>query len=150
VARSVVGVGNLERIWVKRGMRGPMDPAESAELVADHGIRGNADTGGRRQVTIISAERWARAEADLETTLDPSLRRANLLVTGVDLIGSRDKILTIGACRLRIGGETRPCRFMNEQHPGLQDALDADWGGGAYGVVLEGGAITVGDAVEFA
>ncbi len=142
-------MGRLERIWVKQTMGGrPMQAVESAELKADHGIVGNADVGGRRQVTIISAERWAAAEGDLEASLDPSLRRANLLLSGVDLVDSRDKVLTIGDCSLRLGGETRPCRLMDEQHPGLQDALDAGWGGGAYGVVVDAGTITIGDPVE--
>jgi MOSC domain-containing protein YiiM len=140
-------MGRLERIWVKRALRGPMDAADSAELVADQGIVGNADQGGRRQVTILSAERWRRVEAELEADVDPSLRRANLLMSGVDLVDSRDKVLTVGGLRLRIGGETRPCSLMDDAHFGLQDALDADWGGGAYAVVLDAGTITVGDDV---
>jgi MOSC domain-containing protein YiiM len=140
-------VGQLERIWVKRAMRGPMDPAEAAELEVDKGIVGNADQGGRRQVTILSAERWHRVEAELEAEVDPALRRANLLVSGVDLVDSRDKVLTVGGLRLRIGGETRPCSLMDDFHDGLQDALDADWGGGAYAVVLDAGTIALGDEV---
>jgi MOSC domain-containing protein YiiM len=144
-------VGRLERIWVKQNMGGrPMQPVDRAELKADHGIVGNADVGGRRQVTVISAERWAQAEGHLGVELDPSLRRANLLVSGTDLVDSRDRVLTIGSCRVRIGGETRPCWYMDEQHQGLQDALDADWGGGAYGVVVDGGTIAIGDPVDLA
>jgi MOSC domain-containing protein YiiM len=36
---------------------------------------------------------------------------------------------------------------MDDQHPGLKAALDADWGGGAYATVLTPGPITVGDPV---
>ena len=125
-----------------------MHSVETAELVAGAGIVGNADQGRRRQVTILSAERWRKVEAELGTDLDPARRRANLLVQGIDLVGSRGRILTIGGLRLAIGGETRPCRMMDEAHPGLQAALDADWGGGAHARVLDDGTIRVGDAVE--
>jgi MOSC domain-containing protein YiiM len=140
-------MARLERIWVKRAHRGPMDAVEAATLVTGKGIDGNADQGGRRQVTVISAERWAQAEGDLAAEVDPSRRRANLLVSGLDLVESRDRLLTIGAVRLRLGGETRPCALMDDQHPGLQDALDLEWGGGAYGEVLDDGEIRVGDEV---
>lgn len=126
-----------------------MDAVDHARLIARRGIEGNADLGGRRQVTLIASERWDRVDADLGTEVDPVLRRANLLVSGIDLEGSRDRVLVVGECRLRIGGETRPCRLMDEQHAGLQDALDADWGGGAYAEVVDGGTITVGDWVAF-
>lgn len=140
-------VGRLDRIWVKRTMRGLMDGVASAEIQTGTGIIGNADQGGRRPVTILSAERWRRAEADLGVDLDPGLRRANLLVSGIDLVGTRGRTIVVGAVRLRIGGETRPCRLMDGAHPGLQAALDADWGGGAYATVLAPGTIAVGDEV---
>jgi MOSC domain-containing protein YiiM len=139
-------MGRLERIWVKRALRGPMDAFETVEVDAK-GLVGNADRGGRRAITVLSAERWRQAEADLGVELDPSTRRANLLVSGVDLVESRGKELTVGGVRLKIGRECKPCRIMDEAHPGLQDALKADWGGGAYATVLDPGTIAVGDEV---
>jgi MOSC domain-containing protein YiiM len=127
-----------------------MDRAESAELVVGEGIVGNADRGRRRQVTVLSAERWREAEAELGVDLDPELRRANLLVSGVDLDKARGKVLTVGQVRLEIGRECKPCRLMDDQHDGLQDALQAHWGGGAYATVLEPGTIHVGDEVTLA
>jgi MOSC domain-containing protein YiiM len=138
-------MGSLERIWVKRGKRGPMDPRNSVELVAGRGISGNADQGGFRQVTLLSAERWAELMAEMGAKVDPSARRANLLVRGLDLVDSRDKVLRVGTCRLRIRGETRPCERMDEALPGLQEAMKARWGGGAHAEVLEGGILAVGD-----
>jgi MOSC domain-containing protein YiiM len=139
----------LEHIWIKRVHRGPMDPADRATLVADRGLVGNANQGGKRQVTIIAHDRWNAAVETLGAQVAPSARRANLLVSGVDLENSRGRVLRIGACRIRLHGETRPCDRMNEAHPGLRAALDAHWGGGAYGEVLEGGTIAVGDPVSW-
>ena len=38
---------------------------------------------------------------------------------------------------------------MDEQHPGLREALVPDWGGGAFAAVLAGGDIRIGDAVSW-
>ena len=141
------GVRSLERIWLKRGKRGPMDPVASAILDADRGLRGNANLGGRRQVTIISLERWSELMEVLGTELPPSARRANLLVSGIDLEQSRGRVLRIAGTRLRINGETRPCERMEEAHAGLEALMRDRWGGGAFAEVLDGGEIRVGDAV---
>src|SRR5436190_213364 len=97
---SVATPGVLERIWIKRAKNGPMDFVPQAALRANRGLVGNANQGGRRQVTIIEAERWAAHMEALKASVDPSSRRANLLVRGCDLTNSRGRILSIGAVRL--------------------------------------------------
>src|SRR5690349_9032665 len=105
-------MGTLQRIWLKRAKRGPMDAVRSATLEPGAGLIDNANRGGRRQVTIIAQERWTEIMEMLGVALDPSTRRANLLVSGLDLQQSRGRVLTIGSARLRINGETRPCERM--------------------------------------
>lgn len=144
-----MATGRLEAIWLKRMKLGPMDRRDRATLRAGRGLVDNANQGGKRQVTLLDMGRWARLEADLGTRLDPSTRRANLLVSGVSLSGSRGKLLRVGSCRLRILGETRPCERMDDAFFGLRSAMQPDWGGGAYAEVLEDGAIEVGDAVSW-
>jgi len=140
--------GVLEAIWIKRAKRGAMDPAHSARLLAGSGIEGNADQGGWRQVTVIAREAWSRMMTSLGTHVDPSVRRANLLVRGVDLSEARGRILHIGACRIEVRGETRPCERMDEACAGLRDAMRADWNGGVFGVILDDGEIRIGDPVR--
>lgn len=149
---EVSSPGTVAAIWIKRAKRGPMDPRPRALLVAGKGLEGNANQGGRRQVTILAEEAWQAAVAELgaEPALDPRLRRANLFVRGLDLARSRSRVLRIGEARLHILGEVRPCERMEEGYPGLRQALDPDWRGGAFAEVLEGGEIAVGDAVEWA
>ena len=142
--------GRLEAIWIKRAKRGPMDAVARAELVAGRGLVGNANQGGRRQVTVLERERWAAFQRDLGGALPTSARRANLVVAGLPLANSRGRILLVGGCRLRILGETKPCERMEAALPGLRDAMWPAWGGGAFGEVLDDGAIAVGDAVRWA
>lgn len=141
--------GKLEAIWLKRMKRGPMDPVSQAHLTAGRGLDGNANQGGKRQVTIIEQEVWETLMALLGVDLDPSARRANLMVSGLKLADSRHKVLQIGSCRIRIYGETKPCEQMDEAFPGLQDAMRDKWGGGAFGEVLDDGDITVGNTVAW-
>lgn len=142
-------MGRLERIWTKRARRGPMDPQERATLVANDGIEGDANRGGKRQVTLIASERWAELMAELGANVDPSARRANLMLSGIDLEESRGRSLRVGPCRLLIQGETRPCERMDEARPGLQAAMRSRWGGGAWAEIVEGGEISPGDAARW-
>ena len=142
-------MGKIEQIWVKRFHRGPMDPVTHGTLVAGQGLLDSANQGGRRQVTLIARERWNLAVQSMGIHIDPILRRANVLVAGIDLENTHTRILQVGGCRLLIRGETRPCERMDEAVMGLQNALDAHWGGGAFAEIIQGGEITVGDNVTW-
>ncbi|HEX8255373.1 MAG TPA: MOSC domain-containing protein [Thermoanaerobaculia bacterium] len=142
-------MGEVVTIWLKRFKRGPMDPVLFAEAVVGRGLAGNANQGGKRQVTIIDEARWREAQEELDANVDPSTRRANLMLRGIDLEGQRGRSLRIGKCVVRIYNETRPCEQMEEAHPGLLDALKPRWRGGAFGEVIEGGMIQVGDVAEW-
>jgi len=141
--------GLLEAIWIKRAHRGPMDQVSSGTLVAGRGLVGNADQGRRRQVTLIEREVWDNLMRKLNASISPGARRANLMVRGISLAETRDQILQVGACRLRIAGETKPCERMDEALDGLRSALALNWGGGVFAEVLDDGEISVGDEVSW-
>ncbi len=138
--------GTLDAIWIKRMKLGPMDPVETATLVADAGIVGNANQRGKRQVTIIEREAFDEIRQALPAA-EPYMRRANFMVTGIRLENTRHHILTIGGVRIQIWGETEPCERMDAQCSGLTAALEPHWRGGAYGVVMNDGEVRVGDTV---
>lgn len=126
-----------------------MDALLFGELIAGRGLTGNTNQGGRRQITIITEEAWDGVQEALGIAVDPVLRRANVMIRGVDLENSRGKLLRIGNCIIRIHGEVTPCRKMEDAQPGLQAAMRPRWRGGVFGEIVEGGVIRVGDSVAF-
>ena len=141
--------GRVEALWTKRMKGGPMDPQDALQVVARTGIKDNADWGGTRQITIIEKERWEAMMAELGgADVDPSERRANVMVSGCDLGDSRHHILHLGDVRIEIRGETRPCEQMDDAHQGLRKAMAPPWNGGAYGVILDDGEVRLGDPVH--
>jgi MOSC domain-containing protein YiiM len=140
--------GRVEALWVKRFHRGPMDAVDTVRFIARRGIADNADIGGRRQVTLIALERWRELTAPLGE-IDPVVRRANVLLSGIELERSRGRVLQLGDAVLRINGETRPCRALDFVVPGLVRALDPRWGGGVYAEVVEGAVVHVGDSARW-
>lgn len=142
-------VGRVEALWTKRARRGPMDPAQRVRLVTDKGVASDANFGrGRRQVTVIEREVFERIRAELPSA-EPVMRRANVMVSGIRLEGTRDRVLRLGPVRLHVRGETRPCERMDAQCPGLTAALDPHWNGGVFAVVLNDGEVGVGDEVRW-
>ena len=147
--RAEVVAGRVEALWTKRAHRGVMDPHREVVCVASNGVEGNSCRSSTRQVTIIAREQWDAMMHELGGVLDPSARRANIMVSGIDLEKSRGRVLRLGGVRVRIRGETRPCERMDDALPGLRAAMEHEWRGGAFGEVLDDGSVAVGDAVDW-
>lgn len=141
--------GRVEALWTKRAHRGVMDAHREVVCVAGKGIEGNTCRSSTRQVTIIAREPWEAMMRELGGAVAPAARRANIMVSGVELAKSRGKVLRLGGVRVRIRGETRPCERMDEALAGLRTAMDPEWRGGAFGEVLDDGLVAVGDAAAW-
>lgn len=127
-----------------------MDAVPEATLVVGQGMQGSVGRSRRRQITLITRESWEEAASEIGNNPGPAARRANILVSGIDLAETRGRVLLVGSCRIAIGGELRPCERMDEAAAGLRGALEPNWRGGVFGQVIEGGVVRVGDRVEWA
>jgi MOSC domain-containing protein YiiM len=140
--------GEIVDLWIKRAHGGVMDWVDHAEAIAGRGLAGNTDRSRRRQITIIDEAAWAEAAAETGADVDPSKRRANVMLRGIPLANTRGKLLRLGSCLVRILGETRPCEQMEKAQPGLRNALSPNWRAGVFGEIVEGGSLRVGDSAE--
>lgn len=156
---ETAGTGVLAGIARRPRPRGPVEKLRSVSVTKTEGVHGNfrgAVMPGklpRRQVSLIEAESWAAALADLdlhpEEMLDWSVRRADLLVQGLRLPREVGAVIAVGeSLRIEVTLECDPCSRMDEIHPGLRTALVPDWRGGVLGKVLTDGDIAVGDEIR--
>jgi MOSC domain-containing protein YiiM len=142
-------VGQLVGIAYKTEKYGSMHTISSAMVGTETGVSPDyRGLPGKRQVTVLSKEAFDAACAELESALLWTIRRANLLISGIELENSSGKQLRIGDLILEITGETEPCYRMDEQHEGLKSALQSAWRGGVTCRVIQSGSIKIGDEVQ--
>lgn len=155
-SRPVSESGVLTGIARRAASREPMELLDRCAVTVEAGVASDfRGRPGARQVTVLSQEAWRAANEELGRTgdelLDWRVRRANLLVTGLDLAETRGRRLRIGdEVELEITGETVPCERMEEQQAGLLRALAPDWRGGVTARVVRGGSLAKGDPVRLA
>lgn len=143
-------MATLKGIAYKLETRAPMFSCESAFIGLETGVaedyRGKP---GKRQVTILAEEAFMEACEVLQKNIPWTTRRANLLVSGLQLENSSGKHLQIGNAVIEITGETDPCYRMDEQVQGLKEALETNWRGGVTGKVVAEGHVKIGDVVQW-
>jgi len=146
--------GHLRGIARHDRPRGPMETVGRISVTPELGLQGDfrgAVRPGktpRRQVSLIEAESWAEAMADLGLDIPWYQRRANLLTEGLRLPRQPGAVIRIGASlQIELTCECDPCSRMEEIAPGLKAALIPDWRGGVLGKVIMPGEIALGDAI---
>jgi|EndMetStandDraft_9_1072997.scaffolds.fasta_scaffold285713_2 MOSC domain-containing protein YiiM len=144
----------------RHGMpRGPIETLGRVAVTRSEGLHGDfrgavrPGKSGRRQISLIEADSWHAAMADLGLTPEAApawhSRRANLLIEGLRLPRRPGAVIAIGATlRIEVSQECDPCSRMEEITPGLKAALTPDWRGGVLGKVLDEGEIAIGDEVR--
>jgi MOSC domain-containing protein YiiM len=131
--------------------RAPMETLHVAEVTTESGVANDASgKPGDRQVTVITEESWRAACAELGRELPWTMRRANLMVRGVELRGSVGARLHVGDVVLEITEENPPCFVMDRQHKGLRAALTPDLRAGVACRVIKSGRVALGSPVTLA
>jgi MOSC domain-containing protein YiiM len=141
-------MAKLNGIAIAPKILAPMETREEVEISIEAGITGDARGRKRkRQISVLFADDWADACAEIGETHDWIKRRANLFVTGCRSPQEIGKIIRIGSVELEVTEETEPCEMMDAISQGLRQAMTPAWRGGVCCRVKSGGVIRTGDDV---
>ena len=142
-------MGKVIGIATRDKKRGPMVIYASSKVSFEKGIGDDARglIQGDRQVTVMTQEGWEAASNEVGRNLHWTIRRANILIDGIDLENTTGMLLKIGKFHLEITGELKPCGRMDEQIEGLTQALVPNWRGGVRCKILSEGIVSEGDQV---
>jgi MOSC domain-containing protein YiiM len=145
--------GRVEWIGLRPERKALPVAVPAVEAIAGHGLEGD-HTGDRkapsakRQVTLIMAEHLATAASILDMDhISPTLTRRNIVVRGMNLQALKGQRFMVGEAELQLTDECHPCSRMEENlGPGGYNAMRGH--GGWCAIVVNGGQIRVGDAVQ--
>ena len=141
--------GKVEWISYRPGptSRGEIKVVDEINVSEKKGIEGDryAGTNRKRQVTIIQAEHIEAVSKILKKeTINPSLLRRNIVVSGINLLALNDLEFSIGEVVLKMTGYCHPCSRM-EQNLGKGGYNAMRGHGGITCMVVKGGKIKVGE-----
>ncbi len=145
--------GKVEWISYRPGptSHGEIKVVDEITVSEKKGIEGDRyrGTNGKRQVTLIQAEHIEAVSKILQKdSIDPTLLRRNIVVSGINLLALNDLEFSIGEVVLKMTGYCHPCSRM-EQNLGKGGYNAMRGHGGITCMVMKGGKIKIGDEVKF-
>lgn len=143
--------GRVDWIGLRPGRGVLIRSVDSAVAVSGVGLEGDRYIGGsgKRGVTLIQAEHLpAIAALSGHGAVSPVTLRRNLVVSGIPLIALKGRRFRVGDVLLEGTAPCDPCSKMEAAlGPGGYNAMRGM--GGLCARVIEGGALKIGDAVEW-
>ena len=135
-------MGQIIYLQLKPAEGEPMRIVDQVEAIANHGLRDDANAGrSKRQVLIIERELLDEFQLPIGDV------RENITVEGITLAGTPAGVrMRVGQALLEVTLDCAPCEFIEGKRPGLRKAMEGKRG--TLFKVIEGGEISVGDAIE--
>jgi MOSC domain-containing protein YiiM len=147
---TIPQVGRVEWLGVRPERRTDMRVVDSVDAEPVNGLLGDRYRGrsGARHATLIQAEHLpAIASCVGIAELTPERLRRNIVVSGINLLALKDKIICVASVEMEVTGLCHPCSRMEELlGPGGYNAVRGH--GGITARVLTPGRITLGDPVR--
>lgn len=147
---TIPQIGRVDWIGIRPLRRGPMSIVDSVAVDPKVGLVGDRYSGrsGARHVTLIQAEHLPVIAACVgRPEVLPELLRRNIVVSGINLLALKGKILRIGEIELEVSGLCHPCSRMEEiLGPGGYNAVRGH--GGVTARVMTTGVVSLGDPVS--
>jgi MOSC domain-containing protein YiiM len=143
--------GTVTWIGIRPKRKAPLLSLNQVEAITLKGLAGDHFSGSassKRQVTLIQQEHLDLVASVMQLPdLTPGMLRRNLVVKGINLHAFKDRRFYVGNVLLEYTGDCHPCSRMEEVlGPGGYNAVRGH--GGITARIIEGGTITVGDAVR--
>lgn len=139
--------GRIEWIGTRPARRAELVPHKSIE-VTEKGLAGDHyQSGGKRTVSLIQHEHLAVIAALTgRDHIEPEALRRNLVISGINLLGLRNRRFSVGGVVLEGTGLCAPCSRMEETlgHGGYSAVRGH---GGIVARVVQPGRVALGDAV---
>lgn len=142
--------GRVEWIGVRTQRRGPVSELEEVFAASEGLVGDHRNKPGKRTVTFVQYEHLAviASLAGLDNVAPARLRR-NIVVSGINLLGLRNKSFWIGEAVFLGSGLCAPCSRMEEEL-GFGGYTAMRGHGGITASVEHPGLVSIGDAVSTA
>ena len=139
--------GRIEWIGTRPARRAGLVPHQSVEITGKGLTGDHYQSGGKRTVSLIQHEHLSVIAALIgRDCIEPEALRRNLVISGINLLGLRNRRFSAGGVTLEGTGLCAPCSRMEETlgHGGYAAVRGH---GGIVARVVQPGHVSLGDPV---